>query len=679
MPAIIDLSTPPTSPRSKRQRKEQHILQPPISVPSPLQQKASTACSLTSNPHISPVSAGFIADPIERVKQCIKVLCGNVGIVSDNFITLAVAQKGINSITADTMQMLDESFFGLLRLPQRARAEAAKTYLKPLKPFMASSGIYLHTVKVPRNASFWKEYAWAFDFDGIDISRENTLVYIGSTTRSFGRRVEKEHMNSQYHIKTPSLHYAAMDEPKAESNWYLLAATPKGTDQATVRILEATAIATMHTFTSPSYTAILSKYGVVEASAKAFGLNRTGAMRDWGVKTMDSALQIVLHQRLIEEYGGEPWELGRLPPVVANWYQPLDTKLKDFIIQAVREGTSVSKVFNSVMGQLGARACQEAHLAQSVQKVLSGGLFQLKHNGSKGHQDIGFNVFRLGPIAVKHYDAKYNDYVSVNFIIGEGTHPLRWATDALQTDPGRRLAILVSGQDASGKEWKHWCKTSGDIAAMKANSYFDLITGTGVAMTNEKIPRRCYRVPSQLPTRKDPYQADFFYTDKDWTGSMIKAREDMHPSESLMLQQDHEGGFVIDTPPRDIREQSKVTKPQSSKEHNSGNKRKFEKIQTSFSKPAEDQAFSEAELQDIMGSTDLLVCFARWVEGQGSSYVPFQKLTIAAKKAATAFRVNLEGHETCFGPLLKLSEKNLGTVFVRLCKNKVRDDAEALL
>ena len=498
MPSIIDLDTPPSSPRLKRQKTVPTGPLPSIATPStsPYLPKASAASSLPSNLDSSPISTQFIADPSERVKQCVKVLCGNVGITADHFITLAIARDGIEKVTGHIMDMLDEGFFELLKLPQRARAEAAAAYLKPLEAHMSSTGIYLHTIKVPANATFWKEYEYAFDFDGIDTTKECVLAYIGSTVRSFHIRVEKEHMQKSYHEKHPCLHYAAMDEVGAQSKWFLLAATPSGTDRATTRILEALPIATMLTFQHVTYTKILRYYGIVESTAKAFGLNRTSAMRDWGMKTMDSTLQIVIYQRLLEEYGGEPWKLDMLPPVVADWYSPLDKELKDWIDNAVREVSSVSRALNSAMGKLGASACRDASIFQSVQKVLTGGQFRLAV-ASGGAGDVGFHVFNIGSIAVPHPCAKIDDYVSVTFIVSEGTHPLRYASDALQTDPGRRLAIFVTGQDSLGGEWNHFCKVKGDKAAMRANTYFDLITGTGVAMTEHHIPRRCYRVRSQ--------------------------------------------------------------------------------------------------------------------------------------------------------------------------------------
>lgn len=189
-----------------------------------------------------------------------KVLCGNVGIIADGFITLAIGQQGVDAITTRVIQSLDAGFVELLRLPQTARAEAAGDFLKPLEPYMDSIGSYLHIIKVPANASFWEKYEYAFGSGSVDTSKAHVLAYIGSTGRSFRQRVKSEHMSQECRERSPCLHYAAMDEPGAESYWYLLAEASKGADAATIRITEACAIATMHTFTLNSYTTVLKTY-----------------------------------------------------------------------------------------------------------------------------------------------------------------------------------------------------------------------------------------------------------------------------------------------------------------------------------------------------------------------------------------------------------------------------------
>ena len=49
------------------------------------------------------------------------------------------------------------------------------------------------------------------------------------------------------------------------------------------------------------------------------GLNRTSGVTDWGAKTVDSALQMVLHQRLLEEHGGDGWTFETLPLLLRDW------------------------------------------------------------------------------------------------------------------------------------------------------------------------------------------------------------------------------------------------------------------------------------------------------------------------------------------------------------------------
>ena len=164
-----------------------------------------------------------------------KVLCGNVGILADSFITLAIGQQGVDAINYSVMDLLDAGFMELLRLPQTDQAEAAGRFLKPLEPYIVSTGIYLHIIKVPASASFWEKYEYAFGSGSVDTSKAHVLAYVGSTGRSFRQRVKDEHMSHGYRKKHPSLHYAVMDETGAEGHWYLLAEATKSADKATTR------------------------------------------------------------------------------------------------------------------------------------------------------------------------------------------------------------------------------------------------------------------------------------------------------------------------------------------------------------------------------------------------------------------------------------------------------------
>ena len=89
--------------------------------------------SAISHPPLVPIAQPFIVGPNGRIKQCVKVLCGNVGTLADNSITLAIGQQGVDEITSCAMDLLDAGFMELLRRPQTALAEVAGRFLKPLE------------------------------------------------------------------------------------------------------------------------------------------------------------------------------------------------------------------------------------------------------------------------------------------------------------------------------------------------------------------------------------------------------------------------------------------------------------------------------------------------------------------------------------------------------------------
>ena len=437
-----------------------------------------------------------------------------------------MGQLGVKYIQQNVMEILDTGFFNWIKISQSERAEAAACHSKPLANHMAAKGVYLHVIKIPANASFWKRYP--YEHGTLDTSQPRMLLYIGCTIRSFQARVGDEHMRAEYRLKTPRLHYAAMDEPGSENQWYLFGQAKEDIDQAIVRIAEGVAIACIHTYTSIMFSEILKRYGIVENTSTARGLNRTSGVKDWGAKTMDSALQMILHQRLLEEHGGDGWTFKTLPLLLRDWLSAQENKeeLQRHLERAEEIGMSLSKPLARRMRHLGAKACQNVRLAKSIRKLLSGGIFHLKHVNTR-HNHVGFHAFSL-KIPVRHQYARLSDEVSVRFIVSEGTHPLRFAKDALQDDPGRRLAILVSRDDTDGCGWQHWCRVEGDKYAMRANTWFDLITGSGSALTEEDLPRRCYLLQNAKPR----------YTGGLTGTAVTRAIEELDVEESLALQQD---------------------------------------------------------------------------------------------------------------------------------------------
>ena len=232
---------------------------------------------------------------------------------------------------------------------------------------------------------------------------------------------------------------------------------------------------------------------------------------------------------------------------------------------------------------------------------------------------------------------------------------------------------------------------------MRANTWFDLITGTGSALTEEDLPRRCYLLQNAKPR----------YTGGLTGTAVTRAIEELDVEESLALQQDHEGNLILDTPPKrtakegmqdigtigdetwvlnNLTQTSKTLKRTApSHEIAVAPPKKAKRIELNKTKLPQltqfhaAQVFLEADLQKMLGNTDLFQCFKSWVHKQGAVYKVMTRDIIMSTKVALEFRSNLKTDQTCWVSVQRLSRTNLELVYLRLCKMKETDDGEALL
>ena len=214
-----------------------------------------------------PLPSTFIVNPRDRVVQCLKVLCGNYSVVVDDFISLYIGQKGVSTIIKQVLETLDPEFLRLLALPQDKGANATAEILKPLDLDSTEKVVYMGALSVPANARFGQNCRDAFPVGAVDEASEQDMMYIGSAAGKDGARgrVGRNHENDGYRQKNPSLFYSAVDEPGTSRNWRRVGAAKQDEEcQALIRITEALAIATLQTYTSPKYTALLREYGIVE-------------------------------------------------------------------------------------------------------------------------------------------------------------------------------------------------------------------------------------------------------------------------------------------------------------------------------------------------------------------------------------------------------------------------------
>ncbi|KAI9879075.1 MAG: hypothetical protein M1830_009659 [Pleopsidium flavum] len=81
--------------------------------------------------------------------------------------------------------------------------------------------------------------------------------------------------------------------------------------------------------------------------------------------------------------------------------------------------------------------------------------------------------------------------VYVEFEIADpDSHPNLCALDARDEDPGKRIAVRVSGAMADGEAYMFYLSKTGEKAVKQMNTVFDFITGVEDTIDSIKVPRR---------------------------------------------------------------------------------------------------------------------------------------------------------------------------------------------
>ena len=345
----------------------------------------------------------YIREPIARVIQSVKLLCGNNGVLIDEFISHYIVQTGISNIINDVLRMLDRNFLDLLELSQSERANAASEILESLDIESTSKCVYLDHVKVPEKAGLWNSVRHAFPEGTVEEAQEHEMMYVGSAASEESgtrARVMRQHENKDYRNTHPSLLYSAMDEPGAMHSWFRVALVQNSESRAAIRITESVAIACLHTYTSSVYTEMLRRYGLVEPSSVAFGLIRTGAMKDGihsGRSFTDSAEQRVLHQKLLESYGGLAWTFETMPEVVQRWLSAENFDRATVLDLAETQSLSLANAIHREMSKKGGAVSATGRRELMIQHALAGGLFNVKTYDNKGRpfSEINFMNHKL--------------------------------------------------------------------------------------------------------------------------------------------------------------------------------------------------------------------------------------------------------------------------------------------
>ena len=242
----------------------------------------------------------------------------------------------------------------------------------------------------------------------------------------------------------------------------------------------------------PAYT--------VEEGVRTVGCNRTSAMKDFvihGRCVIMSAIQRIMHQVLLEKYGGPPWTYETLPSIVRDWLSAEGFNKTKILAAASENGVSLANSIHSEMGRIGGKGNASIRREMTIRKALAGGLFPIRGIKKGGFRNLTINFLCIRIWVPMRFVSEglfeTNDQVDVDFPIFEARNENCHAEDALSTDPGYLVGIRLRGRDRDGNEWSRWLKECGDKAAKKANNVLDWLTDTGITQTDHKLPRRFYK------------------------------------------------------------------------------------------------------------------------------------------------------------------------------------------
>ena len=195
-----------------------------------------------------------------------------------------------------------------------------------------------------------------------------------------------------------------------------------------------------------------------------------------------SVVQRIMHQVLLEKYGGPLWTPDDLPIIVRDWLTAEGYQRAKILTYANEKGVSLASAIQAEMGRRGGGNAGSLRREMTIQKALAGGLFPIRgvKTGGLAHLTINFLSLRI-TVPMRYVTEglfKVDDQVNVDFPIFEARNEDCWARDALRTDPGYLVAVRLCGIDRNGKNWVRYLKAAGDDNAKKANNIYDWMTDT---------------------------------------------------------------------------------------------------------------------------------------------------------------------------------------------------------
>ncbi|MCJ1364748.1 hypothetical protein MMC16_003864 [Acarospora aff. strigata] len=270
-----------------------------------------------------------------------------------------------------------------------------------------------------------------------DIASETSFIsYIGQA-QILERRI-LQHQKPQHRELNPSLHYHVLDSsPTMHSTFVILSSTASG-----------------------------------DLSQDCRGILNI-------LEMFTSLLFRTLPATTLRKYLPDRIEIAN-PGAHLNLASPLDQGLQNqgWSLLSARDSPD-PLIYNWFKRRIGIRAKQRRE--DQLELTRNGGLRQLQLDVS--HR-LRFAIgclrmhFTVPAPSCRDYDLVPYDMVQVDFlVVNNERHPLVWAIDALDSDPGKRIAIRLSGVKPDENPFFFFLTTQGDKAAKRASSLYDFIAG----------------------------------------------------------------------------------------------------------------------------------------------------------------------------------------------------------
>ncbi|MCJ1392019.1 hypothetical protein MMC18_004886 [Xylographa bjoerkii] len=183
----------------------------------------------------------FIEDPKARVQQAVKMLCSEgTGILRDKLIDEYLEVTSVDNIS---------SAYSLW-------------FSRPRRVCEYSS--------ITESSRFWGD-AWPIlETEGLDFGAVIPVFYVGSAAQEpfgFEKSVYRPHESPEYWRKHPTFYYRAWHASSGH-DFVRIGQAASNDYVALVRIVEATAVACLHTYVNDDYTQLLQHFGVVKSESK---------------------------------------------------------------------------------------------------------------------------------------------------------------------------------------------------------------------------------------------------------------------------------------------------------------------------------------------------------------------------------------------------------------------------